>query len=181
MKECTRCKVVQSLEDFYKKSDTLDGRASWCKICMAWNKKRWYAREYKSGSDYQRRVSEAGKKHRAENPGLNAERCRRYKAANREILYQKNRAYNKANPERARAWKKLYKHRKRNAVGHFTPEQLKARIEYYGSKCYVCQEPYEEIDHVIPLSRGGTNWPGNLRPICSPCNKMKGNRIAIAN
>jgi len=30
------------------------------------------------------------------------------------------------------------------------------------------------VDHVVPLSRGGTNFVGNLVPACRPCNSSKG-------
>lgn len=30
-----------------------------------------------------------------------------------------------------------------------------------------------EVDHIIPLSRGGSNLPQNLRWICSGCNRQK--------
>jgi 5-methylcytosine-specific restriction endonuclease McrA len=36
---------------------------------------------------------------------------------------------------------------------------------------------YEEqsyhIDHMIPLSRGGSNWPSNLQLLCPRCNLSK--------
>ncbi|WP_155053930.1 HNH endonuclease [Streptomyces blattellae] len=33
-------------------------------------------------------------------------------------------------------------------------------------------------DHVLPLSKGGTNHIDNLRPACGPCNYRRGNRTA---
>ena len=33
------------------------------------------------------------------------------------------------------------------------------------------------IDHIIPLSKGGTNEPSNLRVLCSNCNLLKSNYI----
>jgi 5-methylcytosine-specific restriction endonuclease McrA len=30
------------------------------------------------------------------------------------------------------------------------------------------------LDHVIPLSRGGSHAPGNLVSACQPCNQLKG-------
>jgi 5-methylcytosine-specific restriction protein A len=46
--------------------------------------------------------------------------------------------------------------------------------------CHVCCLPgATEVDHVIPLSRGGTNDESNLRPIhASPCHRDKTRREA---
>lgn len=44
----------------------------------------------------------------------------------------------------------------------------------YGHDCYICGSLAETIDHVIPLSRGGTNEIENLRPACYECNVRKG-------
>jgi 5-methylcytosine-specific restriction endonuclease McrA len=35
-----------------------------------------------------------------------------------------------------------------------------------------------EIDHIIPLSRGGRDIFSNLQALCRPCNRKKGNRFA---
>ncbi len=53
--------------------------------------------------------------------------------------------------------------------------RLQARIDFYGGRCWIpgCAKPYEAIDHVIPLAKGGSNWPANLRPICKSHNSQK--------
>lgn len=30
-----------------------------------------------------------------------------------------------------------------------------------------------ELDHIVPKAQGGTDDPGNLAPICTPCHKDK--------
>ena len=65
------------------------------------------------------------------------------------------------------------------AHGVCNSTQLNARIEYYGNACWVCGKSYEAIDHLIPLSRGGTNWPANLAPICKSHNSSKGAKTPI--
>jgi len=50
---------------------------------------------------------------------------------------------------------------------------LLARWKLQGRPCTYCGAPMDLIDHVIPLSRGGTNYEGNLTPCCAPCNMSK--------
>ena len=62
------------------------------------------------------------------------------------------------------------------APGRCAAWQLQGRFVYYNNKCAYCgiTGPLE-ADHVIPLSRGGTNWPSNIRPACRSCNSSKRN------
>lgn len=46
--------------------------------------------------------------------------------------------------------------------------------------CYLCGQDVEPTtrggtrwDHVVPLSRGGTDMAANLRPCCRRCNRLK--------
>lgn len=66
--------------------------------------------------------------------------------------------------------------RSRNASGKATAEQITARMEYFGNACAYCGGPFEHVEHGIPLCRGGTNWPSNLRPSCAICNAKKGKK-----
>lgn len=62
------------------------------------------------------------------------------------------------------------------ALGDVTADQLQARIDYYGGRCWMCRAAWTCIDHVKPLAAGGTNWPANLRPACTSCNATKSGR-----
>lgn len=43
-----------------------------------------------------------------------------------------------------------------------------------GPICALCGDPgADTVDHVIPLSEGGTNWPDNLQPAHRACNTRK--------
>lgn len=66
---------------------------------------------------------------------------------------------------------------KAQAPGRATKNQVIARILYYGGQCWIpgCTEPGTALDHVKPLSKGGSNWPANLRPICRRHNSRKSN------
>lgn len=49
--------------------------------------------------------------------------------------------------------------------------------------CYICQKPVGpkefELDHLIPVSRGGNSNPENLAVSCRFCNRSRGNRIEV--
>ncbi len=82
-------------------------------------------------------------------------------------------AWYRLHPERWIVYKFQRRARKASASGHATLEQIRGRIAFFGWRCAYCRGPFEHIDHVIALSRGGTNWPANLRPACSACNLSK--------
>ncbi|HEY5184373.1 MAG TPA: HNH endonuclease [Actinomycetes bacterium] len=44
-----------------------------------------------------------------------------------------------------------------------------------GGACAQCGSNVElQLDHVIPVSLGGSNDEGNLQILCGPCNRLKG-------
>lgn len=47
----------------------------------------------------------------------------------------------------------------------------------YGGRCCYCRRRADTIDHVVPLSRGGSNDVANMRPCCRGCNAAKGNLL----
>lgn len=79
-------------------------------------------------------------------------------------------------PEQSRRTNLARRKRKMGAPGTASDEQIRWRIGFYGGRCAYCGAGFEHIDHVIPLSRGGSNWPANLRPACGKCNREKHNR-----
>jgi 5-methylcytosine-specific restriction endonuclease McrA len=107
---------------------------------------------------------------------LEAQRAYRATEIGRAKHKEEQRLYNLNNRPSITLRTIAYRARKAQAKGTATLEQVKARIEYYGGLCWICKAPYREIDHVIPLTKGGTNWPANLRPICRSCNASKGNK-----
>ena len=68
------------------------------------------------------------------------------------------------------------KQNRRAARGRSTPGQREARREMFGGLCWICKSPATELDHVIPIKLGGSNFSANLRPICKICNSHKGSK-----
>lgn len=52
----------------------------------------------------------------------------------------------------------------------------KAVLAFFRGLCYYCRKPAQVVDHLIPLSRGGTNEVENLVAACHECNSKKGTK-----
>ena len=51
-------------------------------------------------------------------------------------------------------------------------------LDIYGHRCAFCgTEEFLTVDHIVPLSRGGSNWQWNIRPLCELCNAAKGSQL----
>ena len=46
----------------------------------------------------------------------------------------------------------------------------------YDGRCWMCEGPASQIDHIVPRSRGGSDQRSNLRLACSACNVSR-NRV----
>lgn len=105
---------------------------------------------------------------------------RRYYRKNAEQIYGRVRAWIVANPEKAKAQSQRRRARKINAEGTHTGADIQAQYERQKRKCYWCGEKLSDtyhVDHIVPLSRGGTNWPENLVIACPSCNCSKQDKL----
>lgn len=152
VKRCTLCGVPKTPDAFNKCSRHLDGLGSWCRDCNKSNSASWAARN-------------AGQKN-----ALNA----RWYEANTARVKQNVVRWRRDNHARHLWHNRTRRARQNGAAGTASPEQVAARVAYFGGRCSYCGGAYEHLDHVIPLSRGGSNWPANLRPSCIKCNTQKG-------
>lgn len=61
-------------------------------------------------------------------------------------------------------------------VSHYTWAEVMHLFLALGKSCAYCTKPIEgqpDPDHVVPLSRGGSNSITNILPCCGPCNSDK--------
>jgi 5-methylcytosine-specific restriction endonuclease McrA len=56
---------------------------------------------------------------------------------------------------------------------------LLARWKRQGRQCWACVRPGSTVDHLVPLSRGGTNHEGNLAPACKAHNSSRGSALIV--
>lgn len=58
-------------------------------------------------------------------------------------------------------------------AGEFTNIEWKHTVDAFDRKCAYCGDVWEHIDHIVPLSKGGTNTIDNVAPACAQCNLSK--------
>ncbi len=124
-----------------------------------------------------------GKKWRAANPDKVSRKNKSYKTKHAERLKPINLAralkWAKDNPDKKRIQIQLRRSRKQGADGTHTFEQLTELLVKQQFRCIGCDVLLAEnrtIDHIIPLSKGGSNWISNLQWLCGPCNSCKHDR-----
>jgi hypothetical protein len=80
------------------------------------------------------------------------------------------------------SWKKNNRNRKkRSAIGSHTFKEWEKIKEICDFTCLMCGEKEPDIklteDHIIPLSKGGSDYINNIQPLCKACNCRKHAKI----
>lgn len=59
--------------------------------------------------------------------------------------------------------------------------QIATLADAQGGRCGICHMPLQahdiEVDHIVPVSSGGSDARRNLRLVHGTCNRVRGNRI----
>lgn len=202
-KICRDCKRELPLESFHKNKGCKDGVRPECRECVHKKRIEYYARTREKSQAYSRNyyhenaehVKSYVKKHAERNKLKNRERLKRWREANREKLLvdkrndyminkekyaERSRQYQKQHPEYGRISHHRRRAQTKGVSGTFTAQQLLAKFDYFGWRCYLCHTSLSfkdlELDHRKPLALGGSNWIANIAPACQKCNQTKGNK-----
>ncbi len=135
---------------------------------------RAYDRERNNTPKRKKQKQESTKRCREQHKKGNA----RWYEANKERLKAKSAEWRRNNPEHHAILTQRYRARKFAAQGSHTAEEWRAILEHFNYQCAKCQSTSDLTkDHIIPLSKGGSNEVENLQPLCRSCNAKKSNKI----
>ena len=151
---------------------------------MLENKARYYAEHKEQFQQYWADNAEHLAEWKREWRKANPEKVKAHKSASqkrhREAARERTRRYNQKYPEKRRVNVANRYARKIKAEGKYTPADITQLYEEQEGHCAYCgitlHDEYH-VDHVIALSRRGTNWPDNLALTCPTCNHSKNNHL----
>lgn len=202
-KICTKCGEVKDVSSFVKDPQKKDGLYSSCKECYKINYKKNIVKAQKRSKEYKDKNRDtvlAKKRARwLENREYNLKKLQEYHKENKE----KEKLYRIENKEKlsliSRAWAALNSARRNDTLKKWrraNPDKVSVQkqnrrtreagnvisnkeweevLEKYGNRCLCCGRSDVRItmDHVLPLSKGGTNTIDNVQPLCFSCNSRK--------
>lgn len=191
-KKCRFCKEVKCILDFYRNKGYPDGRSHQCKVCQnAYNKK--YAEDHPEQArqikqNYKRRNPQKIKAYNHARylrikPDYNAARRQRYATQTREREVTLGKAYRETPKGQGvrRDAARNRRARKLAAEGKHTFGQELEQLARQKNKCYYCGKKLKDekwhADHVVPLSRNGSDDIANIVIACPKCNQRKNDKL----
>jgi len=103
---------------------------------------------------------------------------RQYYERHKAVILAQQKKYKQENSEKVRLWEHARRARLNGTSDKVTREQWEAVLRAYKFRCAYCgcQANKLQMDHVIPISRGGRHTIQNAVPACGSCNTRKGTK-----
>ena len=159
MKVCSTCKKDQPYKAYSVCSKVKSGLNARCKTCEKLRHKKDYQRFKEHNLNRERQV-----------------RIDRYES--RLEIERKSRAKNKEKNRPAKNARQRIRNKVIQGGTYLILEKELRRI--YNSPCFQCGSNTDQsLDHIIPISRGGSHSIGNVMTLCLPCNKSKRAKLLV--
>lgn len=168
-KICKQCCQELDLSEFQKDKSSKDGFSRNCRKCKSKLLSEWR-------SSHPESVKNSQNKDNIKRKYLINEASRQRYLNNPEYYSVKNKEWTESNRARRYAINHNYRARRLNAEGMLPLDAMTILISVLGEKCMIdeCLNTELTIDHVIPLSFGGSNWIYNCQLLCKSHNSSKG-------
>lgn len=190
MKPCPRCGEIKPFADFSIDRKRKDGLNCYCRSCRA-HSDREYAESHPESS--RRRSRRYAERH----PERAKAAMDRWRARNPEWSAENNRKWREANPDGWRRWYAANQDKVRAGYDKRRALKLAASVGEVDLDalwvandgcCQLCGDQIDRtikaplamsasVDHIVPLSRGGSHEQSNLQWTHLVCNKRKGAKL----
>lgn len=168
-KTCTKCLTDRPFTDYYVSRRDPDGSPRayrpHCKACTKAQTRDWKARNPDKAREHQKR-------HRENNPELRNAQLKRYRERYPEREAERKREWWQANPDLMASAN--HRRRARRASVPHQPYDRAELFARWNHECCYCSAPATDVEHILPISKGGADALHNLTIACQPCNSSKG-------
>jgi hypothetical protein len=144
------------------------------------HKERINERQKQYNKEHREGILKYSKQYSKEHKEEIAERMKRYNEEHKEERQHSRKQYRKT--PHGKMVVRVHNHRrralKRNLGGSHTAQELKDQMNRQKSKCFYCKKKINKndkwhADHIVPLSKGGTDNIENIVIACPTCNLRK--------
>ncbi len=165
-KACTKCGITKRREMFSRQAAKRDGLRCFCKACQSSAKAKYYA-------THKTHVLASCAKWAAANREKGRAYCANYYRANTERVKAQKAAWQAANPDKLNAAGARRRARKLGAAESPIPAEFSRWMREQAAACRLLTGLPFDLDHILPLSRGGAHCTENLRLLPSWLNNLK--------
>lgn len=121
-------------------------------------------------------------RYRKENADRLREKQRERYELNGAVVRAASAKWAKANPEKRAEFHRNRRALEKEASGRHTKEDVMRIYALQDGRCACCRKKVGskyDVDHIRPLSKGGSNEPANLQILCPSCNRRKSDKDPI--
>ena len=185
IKQCVKCKKTKEPGEFRIDTSRVDGLYPYCLECNRIYEQIRYKKDIEKSRKLCRdRMRRFRKK--KENQEKAREYSRKYYHENKLDCMKRRKAWRK--PSSGRKSVMLGNQKRRKANNETTMDLSKNDIEFLlllqNNECAKCNKEFSKkfkytLDHIVPLSRGGSLVLENTQLLCRPCNSSKHDKIEM--
>ncbi len=186
VKVCSACLTEKPTTKFHRRALSGDGLASKCKACRKVEQQKRYGR-------VKEKILRQTREYRLAHPEMMRDSRKRWNENNPEKSREcasnssrknawKHKEYRLAWRRRHREVRHRYRANKKQIEGAFSFDDLVRIFELQRGLCFYCRAtlgPDYQIDHRIPVSRGGSNDSLNIALTCRTCNQKKNTKTDV--
>ena len=187
-KKCTKCGETKpaTAEYFHPQKECKGGLRPDCRQCHNKNSRKYWGanseqlkawhRKYRSENREAFRARDKAY-YEANKPRLLAQMTK-YNRKNREAYNAKLRRWRRNNPDKVQVWVRNRRAKIKQSAGTHSLEDINRLLVAQGFRCVYCpadlsDRANREVDHIVPISRGGSNDVSNIQMLCKSCNRTK--------